>query len=140
MVNLVYIPQPPLSELVECFWLYEGDLSLPGKERLLPTGTVELVIDLTHDQARIYDRDDPDQYQTFSPSLICGAHSQPFIIDAPKQEQIIGVHFKPGGAFPFFKLPAGELQDTHVSLETLWGVGASDLRDQLLEAETPELK
>ena len=48
--------------------------------------------------------------------------------------------FKPGGAFPFFKQPAGELQDTDVSLDVFWGAEAGYLREGLLEARTPEAK
>jgi AraC-like DNA-binding protein len=62
------------------------------------------------------------------------------MIDSARDESILGVHFKPGGAFPFLKLPAGELHNTHVSLETLWGTKAAALRDQLLEAKTPEVR
>jgi AraC-like DNA-binding protein len=47
---------------------------------------------------------------------------------------MIGVHFKPGGAFPFLGLPAGDLADTHVDLETLWGPAAGRLRERLCEA------
>jgi AraC-like DNA-binding protein len=72
--------------------------------------------------------------------LIGGAHSEFFVIDTASQASVIGVHFKPGGAFPFFKLPASELHNTHVSLETLWGALANDLREQLLEATTPEIR
>ena len=49
----------------------------------------------------------------------------------------MGIHFRPGGAFPFFKLPADELHNMHVSLEDLWGRQAGLLRQQLLEAPTP---
>jgi AraC-like DNA-binding protein len=62
------------------------------------------------------------------------------VIDTSQQASVIGVHFKPGGAFPFFKMPAGELRNLHVSLEDLWGVEARLLREQLLEAPTPEMK
>src|SRR5262249_2044097 len=72
--------------------------------------------------------------------LISGAHSEFIIIDTTCLASIIGVHFKPGGAFPFLTLPAGELHDEIVSLETLWGAAASRLRDQLLEASTPEVR
>lgn len=48
MTIRTYIPQPPLSDLVEMFWLYEG-FAQPAKERALPTGTVELVINLRND-------------------------------------------------------------------------------------------
>ena len=45
----------------------------------------------------------------------------------------MGVHFKPGGAFPFLGLPAGELADTHVDLEALWGSFANRLRERICE-------
>jgi hypothetical protein len=47
---------------------------------------------------------------------------------------MIGVHFKPGGAFPFLGLPASELADTHVDLETIMGPAARELRERLSEA------
>jgi AraC-like DNA-binding protein len=49
---------------------------------------------------------------------------------------IIGVHFWPGGAFPFFKLPVSELADRHVELDALWGESASELRERLCAART----
>ena len=49
---------------------------------------------------------------------------------------LIGVHFKPGGAFPFLGLPADDLADTHVDLETLWGPLAGQLRERICEAKT----
>jgi transcriptional regulator GlxA family with amidase domain len=51
------------------------------------------------------------------------------------------VVFRPGGSFPFLGLPAGELQDTNASLSELWGrQAASDLREHLLAARSPEAK
>ena len=59
-----------------------------------------------------------------------------FAPDTAEEAFIIGVHFKPGGAFPFLGLPAGDLADTHVDLETLWGPSAGRLRERLCEART----
>jgi AraC-like DNA-binding protein len=56
------------------------------------------------------------------------------VIDTAQQASIMGVHFRPGGAFPFFREPAGELRDRVVSLDTLWARAATDLRDRILEA------
>jgi AraC-like DNA-binding protein len=140
MTYRTYIPQPPLSDFVALLWLYEGEELAHTKERLLPTGTVELVINLRDDPLRVYDRQNHDQFQSFNESLVCGAHSEFFVIDTASQDLVMGVHFKPGGAFPFFNLPAGELQNTHVSLDTLWGAAAGDLREQLLETTTPEAR
>jgi AraC-like DNA-binding protein len=140
MIARTYIPPPPLSEFVALFWLHEGFAASHAKERVLPTGTMELVINLREDTLRVYNRHDHSQFQSFRGSVLCGAHSEFFVIDTASQAAIMGVHFKPGGAFPFLQLPAGELHDVHVSLDTLWGTKANDLREQLLDAPTPETK
>ncbi len=139
-VNYAYIPRPPLADFVSLFWLYEG-YELPYvKERVLPTGTVEVVINLREDALWIFDRQHTNRSQRFDGCLVCGAHSEYFVIDTAQQSSIIGVNFKPGGAFPFLRLPANELHNMHVSLDMLWGSAAKDLRQQLLVAQTPEAR
>jgi AraC-like DNA-binding protein len=139
-VYRTYIPQPPLAAFVDKFWLYEGDAPSHAKERRLPDGSMELVINLRDDTIRVYDRQHHNQFQSIRGSVMCGAHAEFFVIDTACQASVMGVHFKAGGAFPFLSLPAGELHDTHVSLDTLWGARAGDLREQLLEAETAEAR
>jgi AraC-like DNA-binding protein len=138
MLLRTWVPRPPLSDLVELLWFAEGTPATHAKERLLPTGTMELVINLRDDAMRVYESRNTQRVQSFRGSVVCGAHSGFFVIDTANQASVMGVHFKPGGAFPFFKTPADELRDAHVSLETLWGAAAGALRDQLLGAETVE--
>ena len=135
-----YTPQPPLAEFVDKIWLYEGFEHKHTRERRLPDGSIELIINLHEDTIPVYDPQNTNQFQTFRGTVICGAHSESFIIDTASLTSVMGVHFKPGGAFPFFKLPASELHNTHISLEALWGAAADDLRQQLLEAETSETR
>jgi AraC-like DNA-binding protein len=118
---LTYRPPPPLADLVDLFWLYRRDTPTHPRERLLPMGTMELVVNLSDD------RHGP---------VVCGAHSESFEIGTAEPATVLGVHFKPGGAFPFLNLPAGELHNAHVSLEDLWGRRAGDLQERLLEART----
>lgn len=135
-----YIPRPPLSDFVELLWWYD-DQELPhARERLLPSGTAELVIDLRNETMGVYETNRSDLLQTFRGSLVCGPHSEYFVIDTAAPSSVIGVHFKPGGASPFLGLPAAELHNLHVSLDTLWGRTAVDLREQLLEVPTAEQK
>lgn len=136
MVIRTYFPKSPLSEFVELFWYSERGAPQHAKERCLPTGTMELVINLREDQNRIYDRLDHNRFESYSGALICGAHSNYFIIDSAPQDEIIGVHFKPGGAYPFLNLPVDELHNTHLSLDELWGSEAGELHEQLLETAT----
>jgi AraC-like DNA-binding protein len=132
-----YQPKPPLSKFIDCFWLYDGQ-ARPQTERILPTGTFELVINLRHNELSFYDAERLEKCSRFSGAVVSGAHGRSFVPDAADDIFIIGVHFKPGGAFPFLGLPAGDLADTHVDLETLWGPSAGPLRERLCEARTSQ--
>jgi AraC-like DNA-binding protein len=140
MIFRNHIPEPPLSDFVEVMWLTEGYIQPHRLERVLPTGAMSLIINLHEDCNRVYDRHIHSKYQRLSGSIICGASSEFAIIDTVEQQSTVGVAFRPGGAFPFFKQSAGELQDADVSLDALWGAGASYLREQLLEGKTSRAK
>ena len=135
-----YTPQPPLSNFVELLWLYEGYSQPHDKERLLPDGSMELVVNLKDDEARVYDRRDPGKFQSTRGALLVGVQSEYFVLDTAEQQSVIGAHFKPGGAFPFFKMPAGEFHNQHLSLDQLWGNGAGELRERLLATEGAEAR
>jgi AraC-like DNA-binding protein len=141
MLYLTHIPKPPLNEFVELFWFYDG---FPPrghqKERLMPDGSVELVINLKEDETRVYDRETLNLSSRLPGTSVCGPHSSFFVIDTAEQDSVMGVHFKPGGISPFLKLPAEELHNLHVSLADLWGREAELLRERLLESSSPEMK
>ena len=130
-----YKPKPPLSKFVDSFWLYEGRGAETETERILPTGTLELAINLRQNELRFYDPERPANRSRLSGAVVSGAHGSGFAPESAEEVIIIGVHFKPGGAFPFLGLPAGDLNDTHVDLETLWGRSAGRLRNRLCEAK-----
>lgn len=130
MFYLTHAPGPPLSEFVEYFWLFEGGQT-PRKERIVPSGTIELVINLRDDEVRIHDREQPEQTKRFSGAVLSGTYSSIFVIDAMQHESMLGVHFKPGGAFPFLGALASELRDAHADLADLWGRSALELRERL---------
>ena len=141
MPYLLYRPSPPLSQFVEMFWYYEGEAGGPHKkERLLPQGSSELVVNLREDEIRLYDQKNLKESHKLGGTAICGPHSRFFVIDTAEQDCVAGAHFKAGGAFPFFDLPFSELHNEQVSLEVLWGRAAIRLRDRLLEEPTPESK
>ncbi len=139
--SLQYSPPPPLGHFVEVLWLYESSVRpAHEKERLLPDGSVELVFNLAEDKIRLYDRENTNKFQTFDGSVICGPHSQFFVIDTAEQALVAGIHFRPGGAYPFFKLPSVELHNLHVGLEAIWGARAGEVRERLLAVRTPQAR
>jgi AraC-like DNA-binding protein len=135
MLYRTSIPRPPLSGLVDYLWSFEG-AHTERKERILPSGTMELVVNLRENEVRVHDPTEPERVRTFSGAVVSGAYSRLFVVDAMQHESMLGVHFKPGGAFPFLGGPASELNDAHVDLTCLWGDSALELRERLCAAET----
>ncbi len=137
---LTRTPGPPLSGFVAQLWIFEGPAGPHFKERILPTGGAQLVVNLLEDSIRVYDREDPRRVERSRGAGLAGPHSQHFVIDTAEQRSCVGIVFRPGGVFPFFGLPAAELQNANVGLEALWGARSAALRDRLLEAPTPEAR
>ena len=135
-----YRPPAPLSAYVDLFWYYAGFVRAHAKERLLPTGTIELVINLHEDEVRTYDPDKLERCIRHPGSVVVGIHTRYFVLDTEEQTNVIGVHFRPGGAFPFLAPPANDFRNTHVDLEAIWGLEVRHIREQLLAAPTPEGK
>jgi AraC-like DNA-binding protein len=123
MATHLRVPQPPLSEHVELIWYSESYVQPHPQERLLPTGTMTLVIFLDED-GRLG-------------SGVSGAHSEFTLLDTSRPFTMIGVAFKPGGGFPFVGLPQGELHNLSVPLDAVWGRDADAVRDRILDAKTP---
>jgi len=123
MASSLRVPPPPLSAFVDLLWISESYVQPHAQERLLPTGSMELVFTLD-DDGRVA-------------SGVSGARCDCMVLDTSRPFTAIGVHFKPGGGFPFFDPPAGDLHGLHVPLDALWGRFADAVRDELWDAKTP---
>lgn len=126
-------PSPTLAACIDYYW-YLSDMPRHAREYIAPSGTVEVVINLHEDEIRIYDRSDLRRVTRYSGAVVSGAQRSYFVIDSRAHASIIGVHFKPGGGFPFFPVSSASLSDRHVDLEALWGAHATDLRERLCAA------
>ncbi len=116
------VTRRPLADFVDFMWLADSYVQPHAAEWLLPTGNMGLVLSLD-DRGPASD-------------LLSGAYTRTFVLDTSRPLSLIGVCFKPGGGFPFFAGPAGELQDLSIPLDSLWGRKAGILREQLLEVRT----
>jgi AraC-like DNA-binding protein len=136
MLYLSYTPRAPLNEFVERIWLVSGAQS-PRKERILPSGTVELVVNLREDRVQIDRTAQSADARSFSGAVVSGTYSGAFIIDAMQHAAMMGVHFRPGGAFAVLGVPSSELANAHVDLAALWSeASARELRGRLCAAAT----
>jgi AraC-like DNA-binding protein len=133
-------PGPPLDRFVEQLWYWEGAPLAHDKDRLLPSGSSALIINLFEDETRCYHGADDDIVERLPAAVLCGAYSRYFVIDTREQRANIGVAFRPGGTWPFFDPAGDELQNQHVGLRELWGSAGATLRERVLAAPTPGAK
>jgi AraC-like DNA-binding protein len=120
------ITRRPLCDFVDFLWLAENYVQPHAAERILPAVNIGLVMNLD-ERGREH-------------GVLSGIRTRSLVLDTSKPLSLIGVCFKPGGGFPFFAASAAELQDLSVSVDTIWGPQACTLREQLLEASTPQAR
>jgi AraC-like DNA-binding protein len=113
-------PAAPLARFVEYLWASQG-APAHAKERVVPTGTVELAVDLGS-----------------GVGVVAGAYRRQFTFDTRENASVVGVHFRPGCAATVLGLPVGELTDQHVDLDALWGRRSREFRERLCAATTTE--
>lgn len=127
------LPVAPLGPWVDKLWALR-DAPAHTHERILPSGTFELVINLQEDELRIYDGDQEGLCRRFGGAIVSGAYDRAFGIDTREHASVLGVHFKPGGASALLGVPAARLRNAHADLDALWGRRAAGLRERLLRA------
>jgi AraC-like DNA-binding protein len=117
-------PGPPIAPYVEALWSCEGYEATHRKERVVPNGRFQLVIDL----------------MPRGRAIVIGMRTTCSILETASIQSVVGVMFRPGGARPFFGPPADEFLNRAVSLEQVWGFGSDTLRERLLEATDQEVR
>ncbi len=135
---VVRAPSPVLAPFVRAFWYFEGAFS-HEMERVLPSGTGQLLVNLAEDELRAYRRTDEGwEVARTGAAAVSGPHTAPFAIDTAEQRAIAGVDLRAGGTSVLCASPASEVLNRHLSLEDLWGRAGRDLPDRLREERTPE--
>jgi AraC-like DNA-binding protein len=140
-------PALPLATWVDCFWYSTAELPPAGtrqrssaRHSALPTGGMDVVFNLHEDSMQVLipsPSADASVIRT-NGSIVHGAQSGYFIIDARARGRTAGIHFRPGGGAVLLGLPATELSGQHVSLSELWGTHATQLRARLVECRTAD--
>jgi len=140
MIAVTHVPRPPLDQFVELLWFHEGLNCDHRLERVLPDGSMELIINLRDEARHVFDSVTHRPRRSYHGSWFSGPHSKFIIIDTAPDASMIGAHFRPGGASAFTGLPLDEVRNSVVDLDAVWTDGPRSLRDQLLEAATPFAK
>ena len=136
---VTYTPPAPLDRFIENFWYWESDAPGHARDTIMASGRMGLLVNLGGNELSWYGGERYAQKAVLRGIALCGTNSRAFAIDA-FQAHMMGVQFRAGGAFPFFGPPGRDFQNTHLSLEEIWGGRARSLHAQLVEARTPRAK
>jgi AraC-like DNA-binding protein len=134
MTYISYIPSPPLNTYIEDLYYLDGPAAYP-RQKVLPVASANLMINLGN-AFNVYEPDQARPFMTCTDSWWVGIWNTYHSVDWPPNVQLFGVHFKPGGAYPFLGLPLSEMNSQVVPLSALWGHGAGEIRERLHAAPT----
>jgi AraC-like DNA-binding protein len=138
VLYLEHAPSPPLDGCISILW-YAQAASLPhARERVLPTGRAQVILNLARDY--LVDCSDDAPGRPMPPSLIMGARSIYEVIDTSDMACLIGICFKPGGFTAFAGDAAHLFSNRSIDLEDVWGAQARVLRDSLREIVSPQAR
>lgn len=114
---------PRLARLVGCLWCGRRE-AVDGMERVLPTGGLQLVIDL----------------ENYGCATVVGPATRFALVRSKDMRHTAGIAFLVGGSRPVLGVPAAELRDAAVDLAALTGAAAAErLRTRLAAmADMPE--
>lgn len=139
MRYLEHKPKGQLAAYVDRFWYCEDFLSSHShaRERVMPSGCVEVVIALANDWIRQPTGSCLTDVGRTAPSLVVGAFTRYQLIETADLNRMAGIHFLPGGWKALNRVPALCFADQEVPLADLLGGAAARLRCRLLEASAP---
>jgi AraC-like DNA-binding protein len=126
------MPSPPLDAYIDYFYYIDGSMPYP-REKILPTGWLDLEVNLGG-AIQIYDATGTKPVATCVESWWVGVWNTYGTVEWPPNVQLIGIHFKPGGAYPFLNFPLSALHNQIFSADAIWGVSAAELWERLSAA------
>ena len=135
-VEYFEFPVPPmLADVVRCVWLLSGSASAtPDPQPVVPDGCAEIVLNLADPFRRF--RDDV-AWETQPRSMVVGQITEAVVIAPSGGVDLVGIRLQPWGASSVLPVPATELRDVLLPLDTLAADMARDLPDELREGSTP---
>lgn len=140
MIAKLHVPASPLSQFIENFYYYCGFVPEHTKDRFLPDGNVQIIIDLTEFPKYIYDNETLKEIQACTRVWFSGFRTEPITIPSGNESEMLIVNFRKGKAFPFLTVPLQALTNHVVDAELVLTKEILDLRERMRDAVTIEKK
>src|SRR5262245_20542925 len=108
-------PSEDVRDFVEHYWTLEVDARAPHIQRVVPDGCPELIVNLAQPFEAFHDGGWLLQPACFLAGQITG----PLLLRPSGHAKMIGIRFRPEGAFRFFRQPMHEATDRFVTVDDL---------------------
>jgi AraC-like DNA-binding protein len=133
----LYRPRPELAGFVEYFGYWQPETGEPHRSRALPRGAATVIIDVSGRQRVDFYAADGHTRLKVPPAFIAGAGTASYVTSIDASQAVVTIHFRPAGALPFLGVPLGELENSCVGLDGLWGRHGASLHERLIATPSP---
>jgi len=134
MAYLQHIPRAPLNAYIDDIYYLDGPAPY-ARLKVFPMPSLHLIINLG-DGCQVYEPEQAKPLARHIESCWVGLWSTHYVVEYPATLRLYGIHFKPGGAHPFLRMPLSELHNEIVALDTIWRQEAGEIRERLHDAPT----
>ncbi|MGW0949167.1 helix-turn-helix domain-containing protein [Streptomyces sp. NPDC002623] len=126
------VPAPPLDRFIDDIYCLTG---VPSHRRIAvpPMPSTHLLINLGG-PVRLWDSDPSVPPALLTDGWFVGLWTRRFRYEYPARVRLVGVHFKPWGMSPFVDMPATELRDRWVPVDSVWQRSVDRIRNQVGDA------
>lgn len=131
-----HLPSPPLNTYIDDLYYIDGPAPYTHI-KVLPMPSLGLIINFGK-PFRVTQPDEGLSFNASAGSWWTGVWSTYHMVEWPQEVRFYGIHFKPGGVYPFLQIPLSELHNRVVPLEAAWGCFAAELEEQLHNAPDVE--
>jgi len=129
----IFEPNPDLADFVKCYWTLEGTkATTPEINTIVPDGTMKLIF---HYEDLYWHHPDKGARFLQPRSFLIGQLTRPYIVEPDGDTGTFVVRFHPNGFLPFTTMPIKEMENTPISLETLFGKEGQELEFKILNAD-----
>jgi AraC-like DNA-binding protein len=133
---LEHTPEEPLRRFVRKLWYARAPEIRRGRERVLPNGCVQVILNLERDYLHDCPEGRPDS--RVPPALVVGSRSVYEIVARTDMANLIGVVFEPGWFSAFGRDAADRFSNKSFDLKDVCGASAPAVRDRL--RESPDIR
>jgi AraC-like DNA-binding protein len=139
MIHLIHTPGYPLSQFVENFWFVKCPREECTREKILPDGAIELMINLGSPH-KVFESENSTNFSLCKRAWLSGPKSKFIVIDETGGYNLIGIRFKKGGAYPFFDFPMKEVEASVIELDLIWGSFVNEIIEKMSGTEDPRVR